>query len=174
MSRAVRPDPPFDEHLFRELYDRTGPRLRRHLARETGRPDVADELVQETFVRLLVAAPSFDSNNQVTAWLYRTARNLMIDRWRRIETESRGERELFRSESHNHPSPFSDVERAMERISPRDRELLWLAHVEGFTHAEISGIIGVRAKSVRVLLHRARRRLAETLKAMDRGGSDEV
>lgn len=56
-----------------------------------------------------------------------------------------------------------DMQTAMSRLDERQRDMLWLAHVEGFSHAEISGILGVAENSVRVLLHRARGRLKALL-----------
>src|SRR3989454_8733629 len=58
----------------------------------------------------------------------------------------------------------SDLAGALEHLKPRERELLWLAYVEGSSHKEIAEIAGVRAASVRLLLFRARRKLAELLR----------
>ena len=59
----------------------------------------------------------------------------------------------------------------MARLRPRDRQLLWLAHAEGYSHREISEITGLGEASVRLLLFRARRKLARMLReptAVDR------
>lgn len=56
-----------------------------------------------------------------------------------------------------------DVSRLFQRLSPKDRQLLWLAHVEQHSHREVAEILGLREASVRVLLLRARRRLAGVL-----------
>jgi RNA polymerase sigma-70 factor (ECF subfamily) len=55
------------------------------------------------------------------------------------------------------------VERCLRELKPRERALLWLAHVEGADHREIAAVLGVAEPSVRVLLFRARRRLAAVL-----------
>ncbi len=63
------------------------------------------------------------------------------------------------------PSPGdSDVGRLFDALRPRDRALLWLAHVEGRDHREIGRLLGVRAISVRVLLFRARAELARRIR----------
>ena len=62
------------------------------------------------------------------------------------------------------PETRTDVRRAFARLSTRERQLLWLAHVEGFDHREIARLTGLRAASVRVLLFRARRELASALR----------
>jgi RNA polymerase sigma-70 factor (ECF subfamily) len=59
----------------------------------------------------------------------------------------------------------SDVGRAMAEIGPRDRQMLWLAYVEGASHDEIARIMKLRSASVRSMLFRARKRLAEVLRS---------
>jgi RNA polymerase sigma-70 factor (ECF subfamily) len=54
---------------------------------------------------------------------------------------------------------------ALAELRPRDRQLLWLAHAEGYTHREIAQITGLGSASIRLLLFRARRRIAQILAA---------
>jgi len=58
-----------------------------------------------------------------------------------------------------------DVQRMMRTLKPRARQLLWLAYVEGMSHAEIAGVTGLSALSIRLLLFRARRHAAGLLKS---------
>ena len=58
----------------------------------------------------------------------------------------------------------NDLDRAFRELKPKQRLLLWLAYVEGFDHREIAAATGVREKSVRVLLSRARKSFANVLK----------
>jgi len=53
--------------------------------------------------------------------------------------------------------------RVFEQLRPQQRQLMWLAYVEGAEHREIAAALGLRQGSVRVLLHRARRKLAALL-----------
>ncbi len=53
---------------------------------------------------------------------------------------------------------------ALARMKPRERQLLWLAHAEGYTHREIAEITGLAAASIRLLLFRARRKIASLLR----------
>lgn len=62
--------------------------------------------------------------------------------------------------------------RVLVQLSHRDQQLLWLAYVEGFSHREIGTLIDVNEKSVRVLLLRARERMAKVL--ADHGVGREV
>jgi RNA polymerase sigma-70 factor (ECF subfamily) len=57
----------------------------------------------------------------------------------------------------------------MRRLKPRERELLWLAYAQGASHREIAEAVGVKTSSVKLLLFRARRRLAGVLNGMYAG-----
>jgi RNA polymerase sigma-70 factor (ECF subfamily) len=58
-------------------------------------------------------------------------------------------------------------------MKPRERQLLWLAHAEGYSHREIAQITGLAAASIRLLLFRARRKIAKLLREQDaRAGQD--
>jgi RNA polymerase sigma-70 factor, ECF subfamily len=60
-----------------------------------------------------------------------------------------------------------DMIRVFRQLKPQQRQMMWLAYVEGADHREIASALGVREGSVRVLLHRARRKLAALLRAPD-------
>ena len=60
---------------------------------------------------------------------------------------------------------LSDLGRAMAQLRPREREMLWLAYAQGSNHRDIAGTLGVKAESVRLLLFRARRKLARLLRS---------
>jgi RNA polymerase sigma-70 factor (ECF subfamily) len=56
-----------------------------------------------------------------------------------------------------------DVTRAMDSLQPRERAMLWLAYAQGSSHDEIAKMVGVRPSSMKALLSRARRKLADAL-----------
>ena len=62
-----------------------------------------------------------------------------------------------------HVQQRSDLGRVLERLKPRERELLWLAYAEGASHKEIGEVLGVGATSVRLLLFRARQKMLKLL-----------
>jgi len=155
--------PRVDEPAFRALYERTSRPLFRYLLGVARRPDVAEDLLQEAYCRFLTAdVPEMDER-QATSYLFRIATNLMRDRWRQVKEDSMPETE---AEAASPASPLDrrlGVRQAFARLKPRERQLLWLAYVEGSNHQEIASCTGLRAGSIRMLLFRARHRLAELI-----------
>lgn len=129
----------------------------------TGSAADADDIVQETFLRLLRAGPEAADEEHRRRFVYRVAGNLLVDRWR---TRARDERRTERpGGSSVPPDAGGDIARTFAELSPRDRALLWLAYVEQESHVEIATSLGVGRTSVKVLLFRAKRRLRDLLTA---------
>lgn len=149
---------------FRELYERTSPRIAAYLRRVTGSPEWSEDLLQDTYVRFLNARRPEMDERQVVSYLFRIATNLVYDGWRSMRREREWE-EAAPAES-TAPEPVGlrrDVEEALAKLSARERALVWLAYVEGYAHKDIARVLGVKSASVRVLLFRARRKLAGIL-----------
>jgi RNA polymerase sigma-70 factor, ECF subfamily len=154
--------PNVNQDAFRVFYSRTKDSLWAYLLRISRRPDVADDLLQESYCRFLAAnLPEMDAAES-RSYLFRIATNLLHDRWRRKEVPDIVD--STHQSCQDDPEMRTDVRRAFERLNPRERQLLWLAHVEGFDHREIARITGLRVASVRVLLFRARGELAGALR----------
>ena len=155
-----------DEEAFRAFYDRTSGALWGYLSRISGDRQVADDLLQESYYRLLKATVVFESENHRRNYLYRIATNLVRD-------TKRGARPLFAEgvemgdiaapAGHADAERRTDVRNAMGRLKPRERALLWLAYAQGSSHAEIADVLGLKTGSIKLLLFRARRKLAAML-----------
>ena len=149
---------------FRELYDRTSPRLAAYLRRVTGSPDWTEDLLQDTYVRFLNAEIPDMDERQTVSYLYRIATNLVYDGWRSMRREREWEEMAVTEDTPPEPVGLRrDVEEALAKLSPRERALVWLAYVEGYAHRDIGRVLEVKETSVRVLLFRARRKLAKVL-----------
>jgi RNA polymerase sigma-70 factor, ECF subfamily len=150
---------------FEEFYVCLYPRLWAYLTRTTRERALAEELTQESFVRLLASRGAFLSEDARRAYLFRIAENLARDAGRRRVRERTTSLEVVRDPPA--PPPQDPISRraaeALAALGERDRKLLWLAHVEDWKHSEIAGVFGLATGSVRVLLHRARRRLQKLL-----------
>jgi len=150
-----------DEQEFRLLYDATARPILAYLIGVTGRRDVAEDLLQETYCRFLVRQPKPMEANETRRYLFRIATNQLRDRWRR------GVDEPWQETAEDGYSVDvdmqMDVQAVMQVLKPRERELLWLAYVEGMDHVEIAAATGLHALSVRMLLFRARKKAAGLL-----------
>jgi RNA polymerase sigma-70 factor (ECF subfamily) len=158
-----------DEEAFRGFYDRTSRALWAYLARATGDAATADDLLQECYYRLLRARVEFDGEAHRRHYLFRVATNLVRDRRRRPSPEQAFPEGFEDGGAGETPSLVDaidakrDVGRALGALRPRDRALLWFAYAQGLTHVEIAASMGVKPTSVRLLLFRARTRLAAIL-----------
>jgi RNA polymerase sigma-70 factor, ECF subfamily len=152
------------EDEFRLLYERTARPLRAYLYRMLNDVSRADDILQETYLRFLQAdLPGVTTEEHRKNYLFRIATNLLHD-------ESGSRRTVTLSDYAITPGASDDrldSARCLQELSPRQRELLWLAYVERFTHKEIAGMLGIKAQSIRPMLARARERFSEILK---RGG----
>jgi len=165
------PKRPMDEAKFEAFYRKTAGRLWSYIFRMTGNAATADDLLQKTFFRFLRSNPAIANEDHLRHYIYKTATNLVFDHFRERKRHHDVTSDLVAG-----PSAGVDLRHDMTRVfaelKPQERALLWLAHVEGASHEEIADAIGVKAKSVRVLLFRARKRLAGLL--TQRGLAPEV
>src|ERR1700729_416944 len=159
-----------DNDAFGGFYQRSARPLWAYLARVSGDPALADDLMQEAYVRFLGAgaAPSLEDGEVASRrYLFRIATNLLRDHWRRPHSTSIEEipEEFFAAGCDTAQNESAAMlTPAMARMKPRERQLLWLAHAEGYSHHEIAEVMGLRSPSIRLMLFRARHRLAELLK----------
>lgn len=157
-----------DEETFAGFYQRTARPLWAYLARVSGNAALADDLLQESYLRMLGAGNPRYGDVACRRYLFRIATNLLRDHWRRpapapLEEIPEG---VWAADNHDfgHIDSKARLAPAMARMRPRDRQLLWLAYAEGYSHREIAEITGLGATSIRLLLFRARRKLAGMLK----------
>src|SRR6202789_2674232 len=152
-----------DEQEVRALHDTTARPILAYLLGVTGRRDVAEDLLQETYCRFLVRQPPAMDANETRRYLFRVATNLLRDRWRKGEDEPW--QDVAEGAVLVDVDTQMDVRAAVRALKPRERELLWLAYVEGMNHAEIAAATGLGALSVRMLMFRARKKAAGLLRA---------
>lgn len=140
--------------------------------RLTGRPDPAEELVQETLVRVARGWEEFRGEAQFRTWVYRILINAFRSRparpvqakpaaLERLETRAPGpDQEALAAEL------AERVAQAVAHLPPRQREVFVLHTYEGFGYAEIAELAGISLANVRSQLHLARQRLREQLKPL--------
>jgi RNA polymerase sigma-70 factor (ECF subfamily) len=160
-----------DREAIGTLYLALAPALRGYLRRRVAHGEVADDLVEQAFLALLEAAPDLRGGGRaVRAWLYTTARRDLADWRRRADRRS------------DHPLPAGDVadpttsdpaqlaegrdpalEAALAALPPAQREVVELRFVADLPPTEVARLLGRSSGAVRVLQHRALRRLAVLL-----------
>jgi RNA polymerase sigma-70 factor (ECF subfamily) len=154
-----------DESAFQDLYRATAPMLRSYLRRLSCDAALADDILQDTFYRFLRADLPVMEQFQMKAYLYRTANSLLTDHWRRLKRERRWSlANFFGGETATVANPGGEVMSIFRGLKMQEQSLLWLAYVEGFDHREVAAALDLSEKSVRVLLFRARRKLAGLLR----------
>lgn len=163
LDRDAAPPALLSEGEFHSLYARTAAPLRAYVARTLGNASQADDIVQETFLRLLRKPVPTHDTDELRAYVFRIASNLVVDHWRARKHQSADD-VPERGATGPDQALGIDVRRLFARLKPRERQLVWLAHVEGADHKEIAAALGLRSSSIRVLLSRARRRFARLLR----------
>lgn len=162
-----------DSDAFAGFYQRSAPALRGYLARVSGNVALAEDLMQESYLRFLSVPQPEGGEVNYRRYLYRIATNLLRDHWKRARAtciEDVPERLLAGADFLSKVDSQVTLDPAMARMRPRDRQLLWLAYAEGYSHQEIAEITGLGAASIRLLLFRARRKIARLLR--DQGATD--
>src|SRR5262245_40325926 len=158
------------EEAFRTFYELTARPVRVYLVRMTGDDRLADDLLQESYYRFLRANVAFDIDDHRRNYLFRIATNLVHDHRRKpfMEVPTISVPDVPDAASHQQAIERAarrvDLERAMARLKPRERSMLWLAYAQGWSHDEIAAAIGVKTGSMKAMLHRARHRLVTLLR----------
>ncbi|MBU1701126.1 MAG: RNA polymerase sigma factor [Candidatus Eisenbacteria bacterium] len=168
------------ENSFRVLFRRWSPRLGRLLFQITGSRDVAEDLLQETFLRILKAAPQFKPGGSVVSWMYRICANLGYSYWRRRRSSPLlppGHNDFIGDIlAPNHESPdekflagafASDAQGAIRRLPPNQRMTFLLKIDQGLTYEEIALVLHCPTGTAKSRFHHAVRRLREELSAWD-------
>jgi RNA polymerase sigma factor (sigma-70 family) len=162
---------PFDRTLLGAVYAQHHEELFRYAARFTGDADLAEDVVQEAFVRLAERPPG--EPGALRAWLFRATTTIAIDahrtRKRRNALAEAGIARLPMGEMGPDPAQAAEqadlrerVREALDQLEPRDRAIL-LMREEGFAHHEIADAVGTTTKSVGTMIARALDKLARHL-----------
>ena len=156
--------PGLDQAAFRAFHDLTARKLAAYLRRSLRADDVEDA-VQECYLRLLRTPHASLPADERRAYLYRIAANLVNDAWRARKKAPAATGPAPDELASRVPSETDriDLTHAMRHLRVQERTMLWLAYVEQASHREIASALAVKEGSVRVLLSRARQKLAVAL-----------
>lgn len=139
-------------------------RLLAHL----GGPDSADDLTQETYLRVMKALPQFAARSSARTWLLSLARRVWVDNVRHDMARPRKSATEYEDAAEFNPEPganqnawseWIDAQTLLDQLSPDHREALVLTQVLGYSYEEAARIAGVRTGTIRSRVSRARREL---------------
>jgi len=170
-----------DMELLADLVERCQHRLVRYLLYLTGRREYAEDLAQETWIRVLQWGSQYNGRQRFDPWLFAIARNLAIDYLRKkrkaVQTASLpDDRDEILLVSSSGPSPFEAAARSEDAIrlagqlqilSPLYREALLLRFQEDLSLAEIAQVLGAPVTTVTSRIYRG---LAALRSAFEEGG----
>ena len=149
---------------FGLLYDRHVAAIYRYVYYRVRDDAEAEDLTSDVFIRALKAMPRYEPRQAFLAWLYRIARNAVIDRARK------GNRQVSFEDALEHPGADKIVEPdteilthsdsatlrdALQKLTPLQREVVVLRFLEGYSTLEIAGMVGKREGTVRGIQFRA-------------------
>ena len=150
-----------------ELFERHHRSVFLFLSRTTGDPAVAEDLVQEVFVRILKYRHTYDPDSRFETWLFRIARNARTDHFRRRPPVAAPVDAALDLASYSpgpatqleHDVDVQQLERALARLSDEARDLLVLARYQGVPYERIADRLGIEVGAVKVRVHRAMKQL---------------
>ena len=168
-------EPAWTPPSWEQIVEQHSPRVYRLAYRLTGDRHDAEDLTQETFVRVFRSLSSYQPGT-FEGWLHRITTNLFLDQARRksrIRFEALGEDDGARLTSplgrgtpergFEHQNLDYDVQAALDALSPEYRAAVVLCDIEGLSYEEIAATLGIKMGTVRSRIHRARAQLRSSL-----------
>ena len=154
-----------DEHALSLLIERSQTRLHRFCLYLTGDLRLAEDLCQDAYVKVLEKLKSLRKAGDFQAWLYRTAKNLYIDRWRRAKRHEPlpldSVQESLGTQAEPMPDLVLEIRGALASLDPEDQALLLLIDQQGHSYKEAAEILGLSEAAVTSRIHRVRRAFLE-------------
>jgi RNA polymerase sigma-70 factor (ECF subfamily) len=163
-----------DRTAFEQLYLRYRDRLYAFLVRYTGDPASAQDLFQETFLRVFRDRARYEPRAAFPTWLFTIARNLFLDSVKRTRTPQTflERKSASRAAPDPSPGPLETLEQreadavlwsAVASLAEEDRVILLLSRFEGLRYREIAKILGISEGAVKIRAHRALQALRRAL-----------
>lgn len=147
-----------------------------YLYKMCGNAELAEDLVQETFVRATISLETANTE-YAKAWLFQVARNVYLDEWRKNERRRNNPLFQFFLKPKEMYSPYGMPENELitqehenmlqsilEKLPENYRTIIILREEQNFTYREISTLLNVSEEQVKVLLHRARKKMNDYAK----------
>ena len=169
-----------DVTAFDRVYSTYHPRVFSFLLRLSGRRDTAEDLAQETWIKLAKAAPGLREDTTLAPFLFTIARHAFMShrRWAMLdlsrivtfglEAMGASTNEATPETHHERARAIALLEAALQRVPLASREVLLLVGVEGMEQEEVAKVLGLSYDATRQRLSRARAQLAEAMHTLDK------
>ncbi len=157
-----------DTQAFERLYRQHVGRVYALCLRMVADPSRAEDLTQEAFVRAWSKIDSFAGRSAFSTWLHRLTVNVVLSAQRKAD-RSREQQETEPGTLYRHPAAKTrhglavDLEKAIAALPSRARKVFVLSQIEGYSHEEVAGFLGISAGTSKAHLFTARQKLKESL-----------
>jgi RNA polymerase sigma-70 factor (ECF subfamily) len=174
IRRAKQGDPT----AFAELIESHQERLYRFLLRTTNQTELAEDAVQDAFIRVLKNIDRFDERYRFSTWLFTIARRLLLNSLQKkrplnagdwLDAASSSVMELSAESADSSDREFAAeiLDGAMDSLTPHQREIVILYHHKGKSVHQIADLLGMPEGTIKSHLHRARRRMRDWMASSD-------
>lgn len=174
-SRLIRKAKQGDGNAIEALIRGHQPALFAFMLRMSGRPDVAEDMVQEAFVRVIRNIDRFDSRFRFSTWLFTIARRLYVNHMQKLRPASdsdavglAGDLSSVAPGGHSERAESLEnlrgvIEEALTFLNPLQREIVLLFHQQSWSITDIAAHLDMPEGTVKSHLHRARRRMQRAI-----------
>lgn len=176
------------ERAWRTIIERLGPRVFALVRSRCGDADLAEEIAQSVFVTVAEKLPSMTDISGFESWVFTVALNRLRDEMRRRTRHARpsGDLEALGGTTGDpafttapvppsEPDPrIRDLERAMQELSPADREIIDLRHIGGLSFQQMADLLGEPLGTLLSRHHRAVARLRASMERAQKGASSDA
>jgi RNA polymerase sigma-70 factor (ECF subfamily) len=158
-----------DSEAFLSLYQQNLPRIYAVCLRIVADKEKAEEITQQAVIRTWETLDSYRGESPLSAWIHRIAVNVSLDYLRSRHQLNKRVQFTDNLETYDNPDPSSsceiqlDIEQAISTLPPQARAVVILHDIEGYSHREISSLLGIAIGTSKAHLHSARRLLKEGL-----------
>src|SRR5690348_12726367 len=159
---------------FQEIYAQLAPGIRRYLSHLAGGSEVADDLLQETFLQMHRSRAAYNPEYAVRPWVFGLARNVFLmnrraaRQWAKIHDSRENLPEFPVLPEADRFGSQDEIRRGMAHVQPDQAEALLLHHEWGFSFEEIAGMLGITAAAARARASRGMADLRMALNSLQR------
>lgn len=153
-----------DTAAMRSIYEQYNRSIYGYLLRQTRNAELSADLAQTVFYRALKYSTSYRSSHGVRTWLFQIARNVLRSHWAKEQLNPTTLYEQLPEGPNDWPpneAPFELLAKALQRLSPAERELIELHRYQDLSYADIGIVLGISPDAVKMRAHRAMKNLKE-------------